>query len=149
MEVLSSLIIEWAKEKSINNKERQYLKIVEEVGETCGAILKNNREEIIDGIGDIGVTLIIYAWQFNANLDFKKCQEAQKKETSAEEDVIVENIFMSLYEFDFSDALIHTVNLANKQDLNFEECLNSAWQVIKDRKGKTVDGTFIKEGDDK
>lgn len=144
METLSSLIIEWAKEKNIDNKERQYLKIVEEVGETCGAILKNNREEIIDGIGDIGVTIIIYAWQRHSNLDFEKCRETQEKEITTSEDVIVENIFESLYEYNSSQALIHTVSLANKLGLNFEDCLNSAWQVIKDRKGKTVDGTFIK-----
>ena len=144
METLSSLIIEWAKEKGIDNKERQYLKIVEEVGETCGAILKNNREEIIDGIGDIGVTIIIYAWQRNSNLDFEKCREAQKREITTSEDVIIENIFESLYEYNSSQALIHAVSLANKLGLNFEHCLNYAWQVIKDRKGKTVDGTFIK-----
>ena len=66
------------------------------------------------------------------------------EEITTSEDVIVENIFESLYEYNSSQALIHTVSLANKLNLNFEHCLNSAWQVIKDRKGKTVDGTFIK-----
>ena len=35
----------------------QALKLVEEVGETCRAILKNDRPEIIDGIGDCVVVL--------------------------------------------------------------------------------------------
>jgi hypothetical protein len=28
------------------------------------------------------------------------------------------------------------------------ECLDQAWNDIKDRKGRMVDGIFIKEGDD-
>lgn len=148
METLSSLIIEWAKEKGITNKERQYLKIVEEVGETCGAILKNNREEIIDGIGDMGVTIIIYAWQNHSNLNFDECRKQQEKEISSREDIIIEDLFQSLYEFDSFRALLGTINLATRQGLVFEDCLNSAWQVIKNRKGKTVNGTFIKNEDD-
>jgi NTP pyrophosphatase (non-canonical NTP hydrolase) len=33
------------------------LKLVEEVGEICRAVLKNDRHEIIDGIGDCVVVL--------------------------------------------------------------------------------------------
>ena len=36
----------------------QALKLVEEVGETCRAILKQNDHDIIDGIGDCVVVLV-------------------------------------------------------------------------------------------
>ena len=36
----------------------QALKLVEEVGETCRAILKEDAKEIIDGIGDCVVVLV-------------------------------------------------------------------------------------------
>ena len=35
--------------------------------------------------------------------------------------------------------------LAKFYGLTLEECDNHAWNQIKDRKGKTVDGEFIKE----
>ena len=40
------------------------LKVLEEVGETAGAILKKD-QEIIDGLGDSFVTLIILCYQLN------------------------------------------------------------------------------------
>ena len=89
-------VIEWADDKNILKKEnapKQLLKVLEEVGETAGALLKSNDAEIKDGIGDAFVTLII---------------------------------------------------LAKQLGLEPAECLSAAWNEIKDRKGKTENGVFIK-----
>lgn len=45
------------------------------------------------------------------------------------------------------DIMVTLIILA--QDLNFDllDCLNSAYNVIKDRKGKTINGVFVKESD--
>lgn len=89
-------VIEWADDKNILKKEnapKQLLKVLEEVGETAGALLKSNDAEIKDGIGDAFVTLII---------------------------------------------------LAKQLGLEPAECLGAAWNEIKDRKGKTENGVFIK-----
>jgi NTP pyrophosphatase (non-canonical NTP hydrolase) len=89
-------VTDWAKDKNILNHEnapKQMLKVLEEVGETAGALLKNQSEEIKDGIGDSFVTLII---------------------------------------------------LSKQLGLDPTECLNAAWDEIKDRKGKTKNGVFIK-----
>ena len=54
------LIRDWADERGLYEKgdpKTQSLKLVEEVGETCRAILKGNDMEIIDGIGDCVVVL--------------------------------------------------------------------------------------------
>jgi NTP pyrophosphatase (non-canonical NTP hydrolase) len=91
-------ITQWADDKGIlvpDNAPKQSMKIMEELGETMGAILKGKKtDEVIDGIGDILVTVII---------------------------------------------------LAKQLGLEPTECLESAWNEIKDRKGKTVNGTFIKQ----
>ena len=34
-----------------------------------------------------------------------------------------------------------------QRGINISDCINQAVETIKDRKGKTVDGVFIKEGD--
>lgn len=96
-EELMNNINEWARQKDITKKEnapKQALKIMEELGETCGAFLKGKDEELKDGIGDVLVTVIIFAEQLG---------------------------------------------------LNPVECLELAWNEIKDRTGKTVNGTFIKD----
>ena len=91
-------ITQWADDKeilSLENVPQQSMKVMEELGETVGAILKQKKtDEVIDGIGDIFVTVII---------------------------------------------------LSKQLGLDPTECLESAWNEIKDRKGKTVNGTFIKE----
>ena len=54
------LIREWAKERGLYDKgdaKTQTLKLMEEAGEICRAVLKNDRHEIIDGIGDCVVVL--------------------------------------------------------------------------------------------
>ena len=55
------LIREWADERGLyenGDTKTQALKLVEEVGETCRAILKEDFEEVIDGIGDCVVVLV-------------------------------------------------------------------------------------------
>ncbi len=97
MDELIKNVKEWAQEKHLLKKENshaQMLKVLEEVGETAGALLKNKNKEIIDGLGDSFVTLIILCYQLG---------------------------------------------------LEPKDCLETAWDEIKNRKGKTVNGTFIRE----
>ena len=54
------LIRQWARERGLYEKgdpKTQTLKLIEEAGEICRAVLKNDKEEIIDGIGDCVVVL--------------------------------------------------------------------------------------------
>ena len=54
------LIRRWASKRGLYEKgdpKTQALKLVEEVGETCRAILKGNQKDIEDGIGDAVVVL--------------------------------------------------------------------------------------------
>ena len=54
------MIRDWAEERGIyanGDPKAQSLKLVEEVGETCRAILKQNKDDAMDGIGDMVVVL--------------------------------------------------------------------------------------------
>ena len=91
------LIRTWADKRGLydgGDPKTQALKLVEEVGETCRAILKNNKEDVIDGIGDCVVVL---------------------------------------------------TNLAELIDTPIEECVDRAWNEIKNRTGKMSNGTFKKD----
>ena len=91
------LIRVWAKEKGIYDKgdsKTQYVKLMEEAGELAKALLKDDKPEIIDAIGDMVVVL---------------------------------------------------TNLAKLENLLIEDCVVSAYDVIKNRKGKMIGGTFVKE----
>lgn len=43
------------------------------------------------------------------------------------------------------DTVVTLILLAEMNGLSLEDCLNVAWTEIEHRKGKTIDGTFIKE----
>jgi len=91
------LIRRWASKRGLykqGDAKTQALKLVEEVGETCRAILKGNHDNIEDGIGDCVVVL---------------------------------------------------TNLAHLCNTDIEHCIESAYNEIKDRKGKMSNGTFKKD----
>jgi len=91
------LIRDWADERGLyenGDTKTQALKLVEEVGETCRAILKEDYEEVTDGIGDCVVVL---------------------------------------------------TNLAELHGVSIEECIEKAYNEIKNRKGKMANGTYVKQ----
>ena len=91
------LIRDWAEERGLydnGDTKTQALKLVEEVGETCRAILKEDYEEVTDGIGDCVVVL---------------------------------------------------TNLAELHGVSIEECVEKAYDEIKNRKGMMANGTYVKQ----
>ena len=66
------LIREWASTRGLyenGDPKTQALKLVEEVGETCRAILKQDHKEVVDGIGDCVVVLTNLAELMNTNIE--------------------------------------------------------------------------------
>ena len=48
---------------------------------------------------------------------------------------------------DIGDMLVVMINIATRNNVSLLDCLARAWDDIKDRKGRMVDGIFVKEGD--
>lgn len=46
---------------------------------------------------------------------------------------------------DIGDCIVVLINIAKRNQLTIKDCLAIAYDDIKDRKGKMVDGVFIKE----
>lgn len=138
---IKPLVIEWAKGKNLTDSGKQYIKVFEEIGELASAILKNDLPEIKDAIGDIAVTLIIHGWQTNTDYD-------HDYHVVVDECITVSELFK-----DFLDMVIHNNQhslmylneIAHEYNTDLDECLLLAWNVIKNRTGKTVNGTFIKD----
>lgn len=100
----------WASERGIYEKgdaKTQCIKLFEEAGELSKAILNNDKDEIIDAIGDIVVVLT--------------------------------NLTELLPLYKEGDTM------GDIQKITIEDCINSAYEVIAQRKGKMIGGTFVKE----
>ncbi len=66
------LIRSWAAERGIydnGNSHTQYVKLMEEAGELAQALLKNDKPEIQDAIGDMVVVLTNLAYQENFQIE--------------------------------------------------------------------------------
>lgn len=87
----------WAAQRGIythGDSKTQFVKLLEEVGELSHGILKEDKEEIKDAIGDVVVVL---------------------------------------------------TSIAHMSKLEIEECINHAYIEISQRKGKMVNGSFVKQ----
>jgi len=89
----------WGKARNLiegSTPEKQFVKLMEELGELAHGMAKGRIAEISDGIGDAVVVLTL---------------------------------------------------LAEQHGLSIEECIEAAWNEIKDRKGRMINGIFVKEAD--
>ena len=48
---------------------------------------------------------------------------------------------------DIGDMIVVLINIAERNDISLTECIKTAWEDIKDRKGMMRDGVFIKQDD--
>lgn len=74
---LEKLVIEWADNKGIlekGNTKAQAIKTLEEVNELIESIENNDKDEIIDALGDVLVTIIIQSKM--QNLSLESCLES-------------------------------------------------------------------------
>ena len=131
------LIIEWAKEKGLVSEENypnQYLKLIEECGDLARAILKNDIENQKEEIGDIFVVATIMEAQIECNFDWDKDKSNMKN---------INYITYIISAPSINIGLIY--NICENLNLNLDECVEIAWNKIKDRTGITKNGVFIKD----
>ncbi len=46
---------------------------------------------------------------------------------------------------DIGDIMVVLINIMERNNYSLTDCLETAWEDIKDRKGRMVDGIFVKE----
>lgn len=92
------LIEKWSIDRGLDQADptKQMLKLIEEVGELASGLNKGRGDEIMDGIGDVFVVLVVLTTQLKINID---------------------------------------------------DCIMSAYNEIKDRRGRMINGVFVKESD--
>lgn len=151
----------WATERGIYEHSTalaQALKAVSEVGELCDAVIKNDRDALIDAIGDTAVCLVNVIAMRGGKVEYERCgrearvdlQESAGSVAHSVGDLAV-NWYTGMEWVAIANACeaLGTLELfARDAGLDFDDCCESAWQTIKDRKGRMVaGGAFVKEGE--
>lgn len=176
MQELNEKIIKWAKDRGIDKKgtvEAQSIKTIEEIGELIKGICKDDMDLIKDSIGDVYVTLVVGSLIANGKKEtlaiFKK-NEREWNEYEREEDPDIKNWcgdeekeWIKDLLFEASEKILrenfkygyYQINglrnslycYAVRRNTTLKECVELAYKEIAGRKGKMIDGQFVKEAD--
>jgi NTP pyrophosphatase (non-canonical NTP hydrolase) len=157
---LNAHIIDWAKERELDTKgtvEAQAIKTVEELSELIKAICKDKKEDIIDSIGDVYVTLVIgnmldkqfdLEATYNDAVYYSGLAEITKVNTFIDLGDNISQVLTVLYSnFTLYKTLHSLLITATMYDLDFVECVESAYNTIKNRHGVIKDGMYVKDED--
>lgn len=151
---------QWFIDRDLENGgrlDKQSLKLSEEFGELCAGYLKKNEKLTKDSIGDCAVVIVGLALLIKEDLQeiFKTPQKDNDVMTSfnflnkniSEFQLYQGFLDMELRKTNLTRTVIWLKTLSTALGYNFEECFELAYQEIKDRKGRWIDGTFVKEED--
>lgn len=168
---LEQSILGWAHERNLikgSTCRKQLAKTCEEFGELAAGLNKGKKDLIKDGVGDVLVTLIIANACAGGEYLFSSeeaCNDwAIVLQNSLLEMDSSEVVLSLLYELDYitelsrpelyrwrtehmRDMIRWLVVAAQRAECSLAECLLTAWLEIKDRKGRMIDGVFVKEAD--
>lgn len=139
--------------------DKQSLKLSEEFGELCAGYLKQNEKLTKDSIGDCAVVVVGLAMLIKEDVHgiFEESDNLRRKAVMECFKLLNANIS----EFQLSQnlaskemcrnnlvrAVAYLKSISKALDYDFTDCLEIAYNEIKDRKGKWIDGTFVKEED--
>ena len=153
---------QWFIDRDLENGgrlDKQSLKLSEEFGELCAGYLKKNEQLTKDSIGDCAVVIVGLALLIKEDVqeifddsiiilkedvpDYFK--DLNKYISNFQTFYSWEETSMSKMYLSFAVDSLKTISTALGYD--FEECFELAYQEIKDRKGRWIDGSFVKEED--
>ena len=70
-----------------------------------------------------------------------------KEEVAELEEALFQDQTLVHIQMEAGDVLVTLINILYKKGLDLNYCLDAAYMKIKDRKGKMIDGCFVKEED--
>lgn len=159
-------IEQWGRDRELDKKgtvKGQQVKTAEEMAELIIGISKDNIEVIKDSIGDVIVTLII-GNMIDKKYDFKEIFEKafsdferlEKSFIDLEKIQVIESLTSHLllieryaysYDLYLGNIIYSLIRISDIYKLEIKDCLAAAYKEIAGRKGRMVNGTFVKEED--
>lgn len=144
------------------NATKANAKLMEEFGELCGGIAKNKPEVIKDSIGDCFVALVILTKQLKVELDFGCLfAETYKNLQKTNDDQTLSTLLFISRSGKLADCIGYHDDpyleiaglfslltlISSKLYLDLSDCIQHAYDQIKDRKGVMREGIWIKSED--
>lgn len=145
-------IRQWAHDRNLIDgatSASQFLKLTEEWKEIFDGIFDKNIELIIDAVGDCYVVLTIIAAQNKIDLETLNYTPAPFENAGISVlGALAHNIAKGkLIIQPLTECLCYLAYIADGLGFSVTYAANAAYHEIKDRKGRVVDGVFVKEAD--
>lgn len=170
---LIASVIAWADERNFFDPKEgategsQLVKLVEELGEFAHALARISkpemRDKLKDGLGDAQVVLINMlklsggeAYLEHAKImipEYVQFMSEVISETSFDESgftisqSVLGGAILSIGDQKYHESFCDLIVLENQLGFEPGECLQAAYDEIKDRKGKFINRVFVKESD--
>lgn len=156
---------QWFIDRDLENSgrlDKQSLKLSEEFGELCAGYLKKNEKLTKDSIGDCAVVIVGLALLIKEDVhkifeglnpvkevDVMNCFKGLNLNICAILSYLSysDRRYNGIFRYDLVFAVEYLKSISNILGYDFEECFELAYQEIKDRKGRWINGTFVKEED--
>lgn len=146
-------IMKWATDRNFYGEggatyEQQTLKFLEELGELCGAYVR--KKDLRDHIGDCLVVHIIlrgFSQREDETYSITDVRNIAVPSVCTNKLIrlLAQGVGFSATERRSTADILSAIAVNN--GLTLQECLDVAYGEIKDRKGKFIDGVFVKESD--
>lgn len=155
----TKLIEQWAEDRNLHTADpiKQYDKLIEEFGELMKGINKQDMPMIEDSIGDMYVVMTILSMQTGNSmvklLEDGGIETIRPKHSTFSYMLILSDLgdllndrisFIMPQIYELKNQLART---CGEYNISFMDCVGLAYNEIKDRKGKMINGKFVKEAD--
>lgn len=140
---MNTNIKKWIISKGLHksNADQQRLKLLEELGELSFAVNTNNQDEIIDAIGDLYVASNTLAMQLNIDLNYDLSiinYNSNFQDSRCRKVMILMNVVNNVACNTTKDSIYLLLDCLNafcqNEKFTLNECVEHAWNEIKDRK---------------
>lgn len=158
-EDLIEKVKQWGRDRNLTdpaNLKNQFFKLVSEFGEIGQGIHEESDDKIEDGVGDTMVVCIILGEQLGCSLTIDNFDRTYEFEDDA---LVLAQSTLGLLADTIAKGQIEESRVELKNFLRevcsycyletsgLHNCLRTAYEEIKDRKGVLYNGVFIKESD--
>ena len=146
-EAFKNNVEQWALERGIyrySTPEAQLLKAFEELGELARHLGTGDLEATKDDIGDVTVCLVNYAYIEGVDIDLDPPATIALSYFDVVTALMATHASMPSEKKNHLNFSLRCLRaLAESQGHTFEACCEHAWNEIKDRRGKMVEGGFF------
>lgn len=148
-EEIKSVGVSWAKKNHELTKERDSLRkqrdeLIQDIAKLRKQLVAKTMTNTLDQLVEQ-----VQAWSVDKNLHNGNTDRQALKfyEEAGEVASALSRGQMDALKDGIGDTVVTLIILAQQHDMTLQECLQYAYDEIKGRKGKTINGTFIKEAD--